>query len=66
MRGVRGVVAALLVLGGLAGTAGPASAQYFGQNKIQYRKYDWHSITSDHFDVYFYTDRKSTRLNSSH
>jgi hypothetical protein len=30
-----------------------AHAQYFGQNKVQYRNHDWHSITSDHFDVYF-------------
>jgi Tol biopolymer transport system component len=31
-----------------------AEAQYFGQNKVQYRQYDWRSITSDHFEVYFY------------
>ncbi len=33
--------------------AGPARAQYFGQNKIQYTKHIWHSISSDHFEVYF-------------
>jgi len=33
----------------------PAAAQYFGQNKVQYRTYDWRSITSDHFEVYYYT-----------
>jgi Tol biopolymer transport system component len=32
-----------------------ADAQYFGQNKVQYRRYQWQSITSDHFEVYFYT-----------
>jgi Tol biopolymer transport system component len=32
-----------------------AEAQYFGQNKVQYRRYQWRSITSDHFEVYFYT-----------
>ena len=32
-----------------------AEAQYFGQNKVQYRQYDWRSITSDHFEIYFYT-----------
>ncbi|MEO5618261.1 MAG: hypothetical protein ABIS67_10850, partial [Candidatus Eisenbacteria bacterium] len=31
-----------------------ADAQYFGQNKVQYRQYDWRSISSDHFEVYFY------------
>lgn len=32
-----------------------AEAQYFGQNKVQYRQYDWRTITSDHFEIYFYT-----------
>src|SRR6267142_832324 len=43
-----------LTLLALLGLAGAARAQYFGQNKVQYRRYDWHSITSDHFEVYFY------------
>jgi Tol biopolymer transport system component len=45
--------AALAIAGGLA-SAGSAHAQYFGQNKVQYRVYDWRSIQSDHFEVYFY------------
>jgi len=52
---MRSVVVTLLALAGLAAAAGPAAAQYFGQNKIQYRQYDWRSITSDHFEVYFYS-----------
>ncbi|MBI1799213.1 MAG: PD40 domain-containing protein [Candidatus Eisenbacteria bacterium] len=40
----------------------PASAQYFGQNKVQYRRYDWRSISSDHFDVYFYAGLDSLSL----
>ena len=35
-------------------SAGPASAQYFGQNKIQYRGHNWRSISADHFEVYYY------------
>jgi hypothetical protein len=42
-----------LVLAAL-GNATDVSAQYFGQNKVQYRRYEWRSITSDHFEVYFY------------
>jgi Tol biopolymer transport system component len=30
------------------------NAQYFGQNKIQYYKFDWRYLQSEHFDVYFY------------
>jgi Tol biopolymer transport system component len=42
-----------LALAGLLVVAGVANAQYFGQNKVQYRDHDWHSIHSDHFEVYF-------------
>ena len=46
--------AAVLLLLGLALLPGVAGAQYFGQNKVQYRQYRWRSITSDHFEVFFY------------
>ena len=34
----------------------PARAQYgaFGQNKIQYRHFDWHVLRGPHVDLYFY------------
>jgi Tol biopolymer transport system component len=34
--------------------AQPAEAQYFGRNKVQYEKFDWRILKSDHFDLYFY------------
>lgn len=37
----------------------PADAQYFGQNKVQYRVFDWSFIQSPHFDVYYYKGGKS-------
>jgi len=27
---------------------------YFGKNKIQYQKFDWHYIQTEHFDIYSY------------
>ena len=42
--------------------AGPAGAQYFGKNKIQYELYDWRSISSDHFEVYFYAGSDSLAM----
>ncbi|MFI5253180.1 MAG: hypothetical protein ACHQQQ_12210 [Bacteroidota bacterium] len=38
----------------------PASAQffYFGQNKVQYTKFDWHVLKTDHFDIYYYPEMK--------
>jgi len=35
----------------------PAYGQYyFGKNKVQYTDFDWHLMTTDHFNIYFYTD----------
>ena len=44
---------ALAGLLAVATLAGPARAQYFGQNKVQYRDHVWNSISADHFVVYF-------------
>ena len=30
------------------------NAQGFGQNKVQYRDFEWHYLQSEHFDIYFY------------
>lgn len=49
----RGSIPAVLAVVALALGAGRARAQEFGQNKVQYRTYDWRSVTSDHFQVYF-------------
>jgi Tol biopolymer transport system component len=59
LRPWRAVVLPYLPLLALAGLALPAEAQYFGQNKVQYRQYDWRTIRSDHFDVYFYPELDS-------
>ncbi len=37
-------------------TVSMLSAQSFGQNKVQYREFDWEFISSPHFDVYYYGD----------
>ncbi len=34
------------------------SGQSFGQNKVQYRDFDWSYIESPHFDVYYYGEEK--------
>ena len=49
-RFTRALVTGLLLC--LASTA--ATAQTFGQNKVQYARHQWRSIGSDHFEVYFY------------
>ncbi len=34
--------------------ANPAGAQYFGQNKVQYKSFDFEVLKTKHFDIYFY------------
>jgi Tol biopolymer transport system component len=45
----------------LTGAASVASAQtpfvpYFGKNNIHYDNFDWHIYTTDHFEIYYYSD----------
>ncbi|MFH1852329.1 MAG: BamA/TamA family outer membrane protein [Candidatus Neomarinimicrobiota bacterium] len=43
----------------LALLVGTLFGQSFGQNKVQYRNFDWSYIESPHFDIYYYGDDKS-------
>ena len=52
------VVTAALAFLVLCGVAAPASAQYFGRNKVQYRDFDFQVLKTDHFDIYFYPGEK--------
>ncbi|MGE5175351.1 MAG: basic secretory protein-like protein [Hyphomicrobiales bacterium] len=47
----------LLALAALLATAAPprAEAQWFGQNKVQYKKFNWKVLRTQHFDIYHYT-----------
>jgi hypothetical protein len=31
-----------------------AFAQYFGRNKVEYREYDFRTLRTEHFDIYYY------------
>ena len=46
----------LLAIALLAGAADAAEAQFFefGQNKIQYRRFDWRVLKGEHVDLYYY------------
>ena len=52
---------AALVLGGAA----PLAAQYFGQNKVQYRTFDFKVIQTEHFEVYFYEQERAAALDAA-
>jgi hypothetical protein len=38
----------------LAALAAPLHGQYFGRNKVQYEKFDFQVLKTQHFDIYFY------------
>jgi hypothetical protein len=43
----------------IASTVLAKAQYYFGQNKIQYSKFDWQVLTTDHFNIYFYPQEKA-------
>jgi dipeptidyl aminopeptidase/acylaminoacyl peptidase len=36
-----------------------AQAQYFGQNKVEYRTFDFSVLKTDHFDIYYYRNEEA-------
>lgn len=40
--------------------AAPAGAQYFGQNKVQYRQFAFKVLETDHFDIYYYPEEAAS------
>jgi Tol biopolymer transport system component len=60
IRGLRALITRTLVLLAcltLASTS--AYAQYFGQNKVQYEKFDFKVLKTEHFDIYFYPEEEA-------
>jgi hypothetical protein len=49
----------------LAATPALLPAQYFGQNKVQYRTFDFEIIQTEHFDVYFYQRERDAAMDAA-
>jgi len=54
----RSIIIFVLVLVATCGVSAPAAAQYFGQNKVHYRSFDFKILRTDHFDIYFYESER--------
>ena len=54
----------LAVMLAVLGTAGSASAQYFGQNKVQYDDFEFKTYSTDHFDIYFYPEERTAVMDA--
>ena len=63
MRRIGGTLAAVLAL--TTWGAGPLAAQYFGQNKVQYRNFDFKIIQTEHFEVYYYPEERAAALDAA-
>jgi len=49
----------------LAGAPAPLPAQYyFGQNKVQYRTFDFEVIRTEHFDIHFYPEARAAAMDA--
>ncbi len=59
---IRRALPALLLL-----LSAPAvlSAQYFGQNKVQYRSFNFQVLKTEHFDIYFYPEAREATLDAA-
>ncbi|MGH7607824.1 MAG: hypothetical protein ACREME_10845, partial [Gemmatimonadales bacterium] len=54
-----------LVLAAAALAPLPLHAQYFGQNKVQYRSFDFKIIQTEHFEVYYYPEERVAALDAA-
>jgi Tol biopolymer transport system component len=52
-------VTALLVAICVLWAAVPSEAQYFGRNKVQYERFDFKVLTTEHFDIYYYPEEEA-------
>ena len=43
----------------------PAAAQYFGQNKVQYRHLKFSVIATEHFDIHYYEEERTAALDAA-
>src|SRR5881397_207082 len=55
----------ILVAITLLATPARSGAQYFGQNKVQYRSFNFQSIQTEHFDIYYYPDERGGALDAA-
>jgi Tol biopolymer transport system component len=48
----------LLVMACLAGDVSSTEAQYFGRNKVQYDTFEFKTLKTEHFDIYYYEEER--------
>lgn len=46
----------------LAGLPSALAAQYFGRNRVQYGRFDFRIVQTEHFDVYYYPEEREAAM----
>jgi hypothetical protein len=54
--GVVSGIGALMMVAASLMLPGTAEAQYFGRNKVQYDRFDFKVLKTEHFDIYYYSE----------
>src|SRR6266498_1085215 len=62
---MRRTITRLAVFAALLLSARPLAAQYFGQNRVQYRNFKFQTIQTEHFDIYYYPDERGGALDAA-
>jgi WD40 repeat protein len=57
-RWTRLVLGAILAVAGTSVVLTPAYGQYFGRNKVQWEKFDYRVLKTEHFDIYYYPEEE--------
>jgi len=55
----------LLLTLGVGITVSSINAQYFGRNKVQYESFDFKVIHTEHFDIYFYPEKREAAMQAA-
>ena len=58
MRTLLRIAACVIGLALVTPAAGYAQGGYFGQNKVQYKKFDFKVLKTEHFDIYYYPEEE--------
>jgi Tol biopolymer transport system component len=54
----RGAGLLILLSALIMAEAAPASAQYFGRQKVQYEQFDWQVLDTERFEIHFYPETR--------
>ena len=58
MRWIFRILVTTYAIGVFSISYGQQAREVFGENRIQYKQFNWQFLSSENFDVYYYEDRK--------